>query len=73
MTMSDMKENQCATITDISRDFCLSRRLLDLGFMEGQTVLCTNIAAAGSPLAYELRGCKVALRKKDAGRIGVAM
>lgn len=73
MTLSDIKENQAATITEIPHDSSVSRRLLDMGFMPGQNIICTNIAAFGTPAAYELRGCKIALRKKDAERIGVIL
>lgn len=71
--LSDIKENQRATITEIPHDSSVTRRLLDMGFMPGQNIICTNIAVFGTPAAYELRGCKIALRKKDAERIGVIL
>lgn len=73
MTLSDMKENQIATITEIENDFALSRRLLDMGFISGQNIACITVGAFGSPIAYNLRGCKVALRKKDADKVGVVL
>lgn len=71
MTLADMKENQNAIILKIESDSGLSRRLFDMGFMVGQNVSCTNVGAFGSPIAYNLRGCKVALRKKDAQKLTV--
>lgn len=71
MTLSDMKENQSCIITDIDIDSSFERRFYDMGFIRGQKVLCTNIALTGSPIAYQIRGSKIALRKKDADRIGV--
>lgn len=73
MTLSDMKENQIATIIKIESDSALSRRLFDMGFIAGQNIACVNVSALGSPIAYNLRGCKVALRKKDADKIGVVL
>lgn len=73
MTLSDMKENQIATITEIEDTGNLSRRLFDMGFISGQDIVCINIGAFGSPIAYNIRGCKVALRKKDAQMIGVIL
>lgn len=73
MTLFDMKENQVAAISEIENNFPLSRRLLDMGFVTGQDIKCMNIAAFGSPIAYNLRGCKVALRKKDAQRVEVIL
>lgn len=73
MTLSQMKENESGLITDIN--FCASaqRRFFDMGFISGQRVSCTNIGLSGSPIAYQIRGSKIALRKKDADRIGVAV
>lgn len=73
MTLSQMKENQSATITSVNAGNGLSRRLFDLGFIIGQKIDCTNIGLCGSPIAYNLRGCKIALRKKDADMIGVVL
>lgn len=71
MLLSNMKENQIATISKIDSKCTLSRRLFDLGFIEGQKITCTNIGLTGSPIAYNICGCKLALRKKDAAMIGV--
>ena len=73
MLLSQMKENQTGTITTISDNCCLSRRLCDMGFSPGQEICCTNVAATGSPAAYIIRGTKLALRKKDADMIGVIL
>ncbi len=73
MTLSDLKENQIATITGIDDTCTLSRRLFDMGFIAGQNIACINVGAFGSPIAYNLRGCKVALRKKDADKVWVVL
>lgn len=73
MLLSLMKENETAVITDVDGDFALSRRLHDMGFAPGQKISCTDIGIFGSPIAYKIRGTKIALRKKDAAKIGVIM
>ncbi|MDE6471270.1 MAG: ferrous iron transport protein A [Eubacterium sp.] len=73
MTLSDLKENQTATITKIDDTCSISRRLFDLGFIAGQDIACINVGAFGSPIAYNLRGFKVALRKKDADKVWVVL
>ena len=73
MTLSEMKENQGATITEIENESGLSRRLFDMGFIAGQKITCINIGAFGSPIAYNLRGCNIALRKKDADKVWVIL
>lgn len=67
-----MKVNQQATITALNSKG-IQRRLFDLGFMAGQKITCTNIGIFGSPIAYNLCGCTIALRKKDADEIGVIL
>ena len=71
MTLSDMKEKQCGVIADVDSNSSFERRFYDMGFISGQRVICTNIGLTGSPIAYRIRGSKIALRKKDADRIGV--
>lgn len=73
MLLSQMKENQTATITALDDNLSLSRRLRDMGFVAGQRINCNEIGLCGSPIAYTIRGTKIALRKKDADMIGVVL
>ncbi len=66
-----MKENQSGVITYVDDCSGFERRFFDMGFIDGQQVSCINIGLFGSPIAYQIRGSKVALRKKDANSIGV--
>lgn len=71
MKLSQMAENQSGVIDSINKGCNLSRRLFDIGFITGQKITCENICITGSPIAYTICGCKIALRKKDADMIGV--
>ena len=73
MTLSQMKENDVGHITYINTESCFERRFYDMGFIEGQYVRCVNIGILGTPIAYQIRGCKIALRKCDADKIGVVL
>jgi ferrous iron transport protein B len=73
MKLSQMKENQSGFIIDIDDDTGFNRRLFDMGFINGQNISCLNIGIFGTPIAYQIRGSKIALRKKDASRIGVVL
>ena len=73
MILSQMKVNESGYITDIDSGSNFERRFSDMGFITGQKIRCTNIGLFGTPIAYQIRGCKVALRKKDADRIGVVL
>ena len=48
-----------------------SRRLKDLGLVEGTKVKCVLRSPLGDPYAYKIRGAVVALRKEDASQIMV--
>lgn len=73
MTLAQMKENQTGYITFIENSSDFERRFLDMGFISGRRVQCTNIGLWGSPIAFRIMGSKIALRKKDADRIGVVL
>jgi len=73
MTLSQMKENQVGKITHINTDSILLRRLFDMGFDTGQDITCMNVGMFGTPIAFNVRGTKVALRKNDADMIGVVL
>ncbi len=47
------------------------RRFLDLGLVTGAVVTLVQVAPLGDPVAFELRGYRLSLRKADAGRIWV--
>lgn len=73
MRLSQMKENDVGKITSVSNSLKIKNRLFDMGFITGQKIKCTNIGLKGSPIAYNVRGCTVALRKSDADMIGVVL
>ena len=47
------------------------RRLLDLGLLPGTEVLVEMVSPTGDPVAYQVRGATVALRRRQAGQIQV--
>ncbi len=47
------------------------RRFLDLGLVTGAVVTLVQIAPLGDPVAFELRGYRLSMRKADAGQIWV--
>lgn len=73
MTLSQMKENQIGKITHINNDTVLLRRLYDMGFSVDQNITCMNVGLFGTPIVFNIRGTKIALRKKDADMIGVVL
>ena len=73
MFLSDMKENQRAKVVKNSICGGFGTRLRDLGFYEGEEVLCVKRAVFSSPILYRVKGSLVALRKEDAQKIEAAL
>lgn len=46
-----------------------SRRLLDMGLIEGTRISCLQKSPAGDPVAYLIRGAVIALRSEDSSQI----
>ncbi len=73
MTLADMKENECGIISHINSECEIKRRLLDLGFIKGNEVRFERKNIFGSPIAFNIEGSVVALRKSDASEVGVIL
>lgn len=73
MTLADISPGDSATVQGISpRCHGPARlRLLDLGVVPGTVVQARLESAAGDPIAYDIRGALVALRREQAALIAV--
>ncbi len=67
--LSKISKDECGIIRNIYCDETLKTRLFDLGLIEGTKIKCVNIAMGKSPLAFDIRGTIVALRKSDCQKI----
>lgn len=67
-TLAELKPGVKATI-DSFTDEDLSIRLLELGCLPGEEVEVAHIAPLGDPIAINLYGHKLSLRKKEAESI----
>ena len=66
-----LKKGERASIAGIATD-CrqeIRQRLLDLGFVRGAEVSIQNISPLGDPVAYNIHGTLISLRKEDALQI----
>ena len=73
MLLSELKENQGANISFSDNQTRFQQRLNDLGFRNGERVLCVKRGLFSSPIIYFVNGAFIALRKKDAKRIEVVL
>ena len=69
--LSEIKENQNCIIDFVNCRESLKARLTDMGFIPQTKVKCVNIAMGGTPLALDIRGSIIALRKSDCKDIGI--
>lgn len=61
----------CCEVVGMSVHGAMRRRLLDIGFIEGELVRCVGEAPSGDPKAFEIRGAVIAIRKEDCRYITV--
>ena len=73
-TLADVQPGESATVAAIS-PLCRGparRRLLDLGVVPGTVVHARMRSAGGDPVAYDIRGALIALRREQAAQIRLA-
>ena len=71
--LCQLKEGDSATVSQIGLYGPIRRRIFDLGLVPGTQVRCLYAAPSGSPVAYEVRGATIAIRRNDAQQIEVQM
>ncbi|MBR6682028.1 MAG: ferrous iron transport protein A [Clostridia bacterium] len=58
-----------ATVSQITADDNIRRRLQDLGFIKGAAVECVFKSPLDEPVAYYVKGALIALRCEDSSKI----
>lgn len=69
-TLDTLMLGQTATIIDFTDDF-LSLKFIEMGCLPGEKIKLSNIAPLGDPIAIEVSGYLLSLRKKEAATIVV--
>lgn len=69
--LTDLKTGQTATVSALSAEGSIRRRLQDMGLIKGTRVECVGVSPLGDPAAYLIRGAVVALRSKDAAFVSI--
>jgi len=65
LTLDNLKIGQSATIKEFT-DTLLSLKLSEMGCFPGEIVKLTHIAPFGDPIAIEVAGYQLSLRKQEA-------
>ncbi len=68
-SLRDMREGDRATIKAIRGEGPFKRRLLEMGFMPGTTVLIKKYAPLRDPIELVIKGYHVSLRRKEAQQV----
>ncbi|HCW53543.1 MAG TPA: ferrous iron transport protein A [Clostridium sp.] len=78
--MNNKKTNYTTTLNNINLDTecyvkninaegSIQRRFLDLGLINGTSILPLSKSPSGDPIAYLIRGTVIAIRSEDASKI----
>lgn len=71
LTAAQLPFGAVGVVIEICLQGPMRRRLLDLGIVPGARLRRCYTAPSGSPIAYEVNGAVLALRKDDAAQIAV--
>ncbi len=64
-TLADLAVNESGTVVALESPDNMRRRLLDIGLTKNTTVTCVGQSPAGDPVAFNIRGSIIALRRSD--------
>jgi Fe2+ transport system protein FeoA len=68
-TLRDLREGDRADIKAIQGEGAFKRRLLEMGFMPGTTVLIKKYAPLRDPIELVIKGYHVSLRREEAQQV----
>jgi len=71
LSLADLSIGSAARIVSLELGGLLRRRILDLGMVPGTQVRCVRKSPSGDPIAFQVRGCIIALRTEDLKNIKV--
>ena len=73
LSLDRLAPGDAGVIAHVEGQDGIGRRLLDLGFIPGTPVRVVRRAPLGDPVAFELRGARICLRRREAARIFVEL
>lgn len=73
ISLNNLPLKQTGFVVSLSDESSIKRRLLDLGIIKGTKITPILISPSGSPTAFEIRGCLIALRDEDSKNIYVSL
>lgn len=70
-TLDKLVAGEQATLDRLDLPEDIARRLMELGFLPGHTIVPAKSAPGGEPRVYRVDGSEVALRRETASRLHV--
>lgn len=71
--LNQLQPGQVAVIVSVGGQAGLRRRYMEMGLVRGETVRVERVAPLGDPVAYSIKGYRLALRREEASQIQVAL
>lgn len=70
-TLKDVKVGESCTVSALTGTGALKRRIMDMGLTKGTHVYVKKVAPLGDPIALDVRGYELSVRKDEAEKIEV--
>jgi Fe2+ transport system protein FeoA len=68
-TLAQLPEGEAGVLDRLDLPDDIARRLMELGFLPGHTIVPARSAPGGEPRVYRVDGSEVALRRETASRL----
>lgn len=69
--LSELKKGEQAILDRLDLPDDIARRLMELGFLPGCSIVAANSAPGGDPRVFRVDGSEIALRRETASRLRV--
>ncbi len=70
-TLKEVKCGETVTVTRLTGEGAVKRRIMDMGITKGASVYVRKVAPLGDPVEVTVRGYELSLRKADAEMVMV--
>lgn len=68
-SLTSLKVGQSGKVERLTNTGTIKRRLQDIGLITGTKVKCVLESPSKDPMAYQIKGAVIALRREDAKKI----
>lgn len=68
-TLKEVRCGQTVTVSRLSGEGALRRRIMDMGITKGTQIFVRKVAPLGDPVEVTVRGYELTIRKSDAENI----